>query len=281
MSGAAELLVDDHPPVAQTEATIIVQLTDLHIGPPGTMPYGTDTAANLRTVAACIREMALDPAAILLTGDLSDAGDAASYELLRELVADELEPIGCPILPVVGNHDHRGTFHAAYLGSNATDAEPYYYSVDLGDTRVVMLDSYHAGNVTGLLGADQLAWLDDELRAAGDRTCILGLHHPSVPRGVPRANDYLLADRDAFHEVVIGHDVAAILCGHSHVSTVATFAGAVHAAAPATAYLLDPSRRVGGRGYAGCGFALCTVRDGRAVVNPYVVPLGAAELYRH
>lgn len=263
------------------DATILLQLTDLHIGPRGERPYGTDTAANVRTVAATVREMDLQPAAVLLTGDLSDRGDPASYEHLRELVADELEPLGCPVLPVVGNHDHRGSFHAAYLGSDATDEDPYHYTVDVDSTRIVMLDSYHAGNVTGLLGAAQLAWLDGELATADGRTCVLALHHPSVPRGVPRPNDFLLADRDEFGAVVARHDVAAILCGHSHVATVATFAGAVHAATPATAYLLDPSRRSGGRAYEGCGFAICTVRDGRAVVNPFVVPGPSAELYRH
>ncbi len=264
-----------------TTGTVLVQLTDLHIGPRGTLPYGTDTAANLRTVAATVREMALEPAAILLTGDLTDAGDGPSYEHLREIVAEELEPIGCPVLPVVGNHDHRGTFHTRYLGTSDTDEDAYHYTFDVDATRVVMLDSYHAGHVTGLLGPDQLAWLERELAAADGRTCVLALHHPAVPRGVPRANDYLLADRVAFGEVVARHDVAAILCGHSHVSTVAIFAGAVHAAAPATAYLLDPSRRVGGRGYAGAGFAICTIRDGRAVVNPFIVPSAGTELYRH
>jgi 3',5'-cyclic AMP phosphodiesterase CpdA len=263
------------------DGTILVQLSDLHIGPPGVRPYGTDTAGNLRTVAATVREMALEPAAILLTGDLTDAGDAASYEHLRELVAEELEPIGCPVLPVVGNHDHRGSFHAAYLGSGLTDDDPYHYTCDVGTTRIMMLDSYHAGHITGLLGDEQLAWLDAELAVAGGRTCVLALHHPSVPRGVPRADDYLLADRDEFAAVVARHDVAVILCGHSHVSTVAAFAGTVHAAAPATAYLLDPSRRRGNRAFAVCGFAICTIREGRAVVNPFIVPVGAAELYQH
>jgi len=280
-TSTAETTVGPAPTRPLPHATVLVQLSDLHIGARGADPYGTDTAANLRRTATTLREMDLCPAAVLLTGDLSDAGDAASYEHLRDLVAEELAPLGCPVLPVVGNHDHRGTFHAAYLGRAAGDDVAHHYTCDVDDVRIVMLDSYHAGHVTGLLGPDQLAWLDDQLATAGDRTCVIGLHHPSVPRGVPRADDFLLADRDEFGAVVARHDVAAILCGHSHVSTAATFAGAVHAAAPATAYLLDPSRRAGGRAFAGCGFAICTVRDGRAIVNPFIVPPAAADLYRH
>lgn len=267
---------------AGDDATVIVQLTDLHIGPPDAMPYGTDTAANLRHAASTVRNMALQPAAILLTGDLSDQGDAASYQHLRQLVTEELEPIGCPVLAVVGNHDHRGTFRSAYLGdADGDDDAPYHHVTDLDDVRLIMCDSYHAGHVTGLLGADQLAWLDEQLATAEGRACVVALHHPCVPRGIPRADDFLLADRVALADVLGRHQVAAVLCGHSHVSTVASFAGTLHAAAPATAYLLDPSKRQGARAYDGTGFAICTVRDGQAIVNPYVLPGAGRELYGH
>lgn len=267
-------------------ATVLVQISDTHIGPRGERPYGTDTAAHLAAVSRAVRDMALEPAAVLLTGDLSDRGEPESYDHLRAIVAAELEPLGSPILAVVGNHDHRGAFRQTYLGEpDADDDTPYHYVFDIGEdvsgVRVVMCDSYHAGHVTGLLGDEQLGWLDAQLESADGRTCIVGLHHPSVPRGVPRPDDYLLADRDAFGEVLSGHDVGAVLCGHSHVATASTFAGTLHAAAPASAYLLDPSRRRGGRAYEGAGFAICTVRDGRAIVNPYVLPIAGADLDDH
>ncbi len=266
--------------------TVLVQLTDLHIGPPGTAPYGTDTAANLRRTAATIREMDLRPAAVLLTGDLCDKGEPEAYELLRTIVAEELEPLGAPVLTVVGNHDHRGSFRRAYLGEpDADDGTPWYHVTDLDGhddpVRVVMLDSYIAGRATGRLGDEQLAWLDRQLGEAGDRTAVVALHHPSVPRGVPRPTDFLLEDRREFADVIASHRVAAVLVGHSHVSTCAWWAGTVHAAAPSTAYLLDPSVRRGGKAHAGSGFSICTVREGRAVVNPYIVPVDPVVLYDH
>lgn len=268
------------------EATVIVQITDTHIGPHGARPYGTDTAENFRMVARTIAEMNLPLAGILLTGDLSDAGLPESYEHLRELVTSELDPLGAPVLPVIGNHDHRASFRQAYLGEEgAGDDDPYHYTVDLGSgaasTRVIMCDSYLADATTGVLGDEQRAWLASEIDGAGDRTTVVAMHHPSVPRGVPRANDFLLEDRRELHTVLEGRSVAAILVGHSHVSACSSFAGALHAAAPASAYLLDPSRSVGGRAYEGAGFAICTVRDGRAVVNPFVVSPGAPTLYEH
>ena len=50
---------------------------------------------------------------------------------------------------------------------------------------------------------------------------------------------------------------------------------------PATAYQLDPSIREGGRGLEGAGFNLCTIRDGRLMVNPVMLPTSQRELYRH
>jgi 3',5'-cyclic AMP phosphodiesterase CpdA len=179
---------------------------------------------------------------------------------------------------VVGNHDHRGTFRQAYLGEEGgRDEDPYHYVVDLDDVRIVMCDSYLADRVTGALGPGQLAWLDEQLGGAGGRATIVALHHPSVPRGVPRPSDYLLEDRDAFGEVLSGHDVAAVLCGHAHVSAVSHFGGTVHAVAPATAYQLDPTRGGGAaRAYEASGFAVCTVRDGRAIVNSVILePVGS------
>ncbi|MFM7535753.1 MAG: metallophosphoesterase [Acidimicrobiales bacterium] len=268
-------------------AAVLVQLSDLHIGPPGARPYGTDTAGNFVAVAARLAEMELAPAAVLLTGDLSDKGEVESYELLRALVDEHLVPLGAPVLAVVGNHDHRGSFLRGYLGrADADDETPHYFSLDVGDdngdpVRVVMCDSYLAGKVTGRLGPQQLDWLDSELTSAADRPVVIALHHPSVPRGVPRPDDYLLEDRDEFAAVVSSHRVAAILCGHSHVATAAQFAGTTHCAAPATAYLLDPSRRSGNRAFEGAGFTVCTLRDGRAVVNPVLLAMSGAVLYEH
>ncbi|MPY94283.1 MAG: hypothetical protein GEV08_14840 [Acidimicrobiia bacterium] len=262
--------------------SIIVQLSDLHLAAPGELPYGTDTAGNLRRVAKALWAMDVRPSAIVLSGDLSDRGDAASYEQLRDLVAEELDPFGCPVLAVLGNHDDRLQFRRTVLGEEAPAEgvdEPFTHVLDLDDVRLVLCDSHWRGHVEGLLGEAQLAWLDEQLAGAGERPSVIVVHHLSVPRGVPRADDYLLEDRADFAEVVARHRVAAVLCGHSHVTTAAAWAGTLHAAAPAVAFQLDPSARTGGRGYEGTGFAICTMRDGLAVVNAHLLPDPGRELF--
>ena len=262
-----------------------VHLSDLHIAPPAARAYGTDPAGNLRAVAQRIREMQLEPACFIFSGDLSDRGESESYAHLRDILRDEFEPFGVPLLLGLGNHDTRLPFRQVILGQTDADDEyeQYFYSHCLGELRVLMLDSKLPGAVHGLLGESQLAWLEARLAepTAGD---IIVMHHPCVPRGVPRPDDYLLQDADALASVLARHStnpLLAILCGHSHVSTSSLFAGTLHVAAPATAYLLDPSKREGGRGLEGAAFNLCTAREGRLVVNPVFLPSSGRELYHH
>jgi 3',5'-cyclic AMP phosphodiesterase CpdA len=266
-----------------TDQMAFVHISDTHITPVGEIAYDTDTAQNLRSVAQRVREMALDPACFIFSGDLSNHGEPESYQHLAQIVDEEFRPFGVPVLLGLGNHDSRLPFRRIVLGETeaADERVQHAYTSIVRDMKVIMLDSLVPGEVHGFLGDEQLAWLDRELAEGAPGGQVVALHHPSLPRGVPRPDDYLLRDRAAFGEVIARHDVLAVLCGHSHVPTVGLFAGTLHVAAPATAYQLDPSIRDGGRGLEGAGFNLCTIRDGRLMVNPVMLPSSQRELYRH
>jgi 3',5'-cyclic AMP phosphodiesterase CpdA len=265
-------------------ATTFVQLSDTHILPTDDARlFGLDPSAGLRAVLARVRELEVAPAFFLVTGDIANGGEAASYERFREHLA-EIEGFGVPVLLGLGNHDARVPFRQVVLGqADASDeTQPYYYSRIVAGLRILMLDSRIPGEADGALGRDQLDWLEGQLShptdAAGD---IVVVHHPVLPRGVPRLNDYLLRDRDALGEVLAGRRVLGILSGHSHVNTIGLFAGIFSATATSTAFLLDPSIPEGGRVLDGGGFNLCTVRDGRLLVNPVVVPTHQREMHRY
>ncbi|MFN0070262.1 MAG: metallophosphoesterase family protein [Chloroflexota bacterium] len=260
-----------------------IQISDTHIGPRGQLQYETDTGANLVAVADRVREMALEPVAFIFSGDLSNHGEAESYQHFQDLLAEHFEPFGVPLLLGLGNHDLRVPFRQIILGQSgwSDEAVPYYYSQVIHGVRFIMLDSVLPGMVYGHLGPEQLAWLDAELTAGGPEGNVVVIHHPSLPRGVPRPDDYLLNDRAELARVLARHSVLAVLCGHSHVFTSGIFGGTLHVAATATAYLLDPSIRDGGRGLEGAGFNICTLRDGQLIVNPVTLPGAQRELYRH
>jgi 3',5'-cyclic AMP phosphodiesterase CpdA len=264
-------------------------VTILHMSDPHILPnaeerlHGADTAGNLRRAAAHIRAMQITPDAVIISGDLTRSGEAEGYVHLRQLIAEELEPFGAPVLLNLGNHDLRVPFRQVILGQAAAEDEdePYFYSRMIGPVRVIMLDSKIPESHHGALGDTQLAWLERELSEPAPAGNLIVIHHPVVRRGQPRAEDYVLRDADLLRQVINGRAVLGVLGGHTHVSTVAHFGDTVTATAPGIAFLLDPSIAHGGRILDGAGFNLCTVREGRLLVNPVILPGEQRELLRY
>src|ERR1043166_7868499 len=100
-----------------------IHLSDTHIGPKGRLQYGTDTAAHLRQAVSRIRDMALDPVCFIISGDLSDHGEPASYEHLHELLDAVLGPFRVPVLLNLGNHEQRVPFRRVFLGETEASDE--------------------------------------------------------------------------------------------------------------------------------------------------------------
>ena len=86
----------------------LVHLSDVHIH--DELIGNSDPVEQFRRCLAHVEKHFSDADAIVLTGDLTHDGRTASYERLRELVADT--PLKLHLL--LGNHDHRGRFRAAF-----------------------------------------------------------------------------------------------------------------------------------------------------------------------
>ncbi len=162
-----------------------LQLTDLHVVAPGTLCSGVlDTGAILR--AGVERILAQMPAigpldGVLVTGDISEDGSAASYDLaLRELAR-----LGLPVYAVPGNHDSRGAFRAVFGGQAWMPAAGMLdWVVDLPDTRLIGLDTLVEGQGAGRLQPDSLEFLNLALNGAGARAAVVALHHPPLRTGI-------------------------------------------------------------------------------------------------
>ena len=71
------------------ESISFIHLTDTHFPPqPGERVEGIDPVANLRRVLARVRELAVRPAFLLISGDLSNAGDPESYRHFKVAPAE-------------------------------------------------------------------------------------------------------------------------------------------------------------------------------------------------
>lgn len=204
--------------------TVIAQLSDPHIRAPGRLTYRkVDAAAYLRKAVAMLVAMPTPIDAVIVTGDLTDFGTDEEYAHFLALTT----PLAMPLYPIPGNHDDRAGLRRAFADRLALPTDgSVSYAADVGDLRLMMLDSSVPGQKHGELGAATLAWLDRELAAQPQRPTIVALHHPPFETGIRHMDVQNCSDADALGEVLGRHpQVLATVCGHVHRNVVTTFAG--------------------------------------------------------
>ena len=119
-------------------------------------------------------------------------------------------------LPVAGNHDY-GTPNAAgyrdYFGKRATPDGETWYSRDIGDWHVVVLDA-NCTEIAGGCGpgSPQLQWLRQDLRQSDARCTLAMWHQPRFSSG-EHGNDPSVAP---FWNVLYDAGADLILNGHDH-----------------------------------------------------------------
>ena len=190
----------------------------------GDLKFGVDPCQSLERVIEAAREMDVRPAFSIITGDISQDGSEEGYAIAKEYIR-EIESLGGPVLPAVGNVDGRENFRKLLLGGDGDD--PCFYSRTVGGLHVVILDSQTPGSEKGSFGDEQLEWLEGEVRGAPG-PCVIAFHHPIFdipffPGEVPPFFDP--GDAKRFREIVAGGGVLGVLCGHLHQSIVSIEGG--------------------------------------------------------
>jgi 3',5'-cyclic AMP phosphodiesterase CpdA len=218
-------------------AMLIAQLSDLHVQPHGTLAYGVvDT--NPFTERAFKTVAALDPKPdiVILSGDLTDRGLDAEYDILAELIRLHLE---MPVYLIAGNHDRREGIKArlGHLPGVGSDPTFVQYVVEDFPVRLVMLDSIVPEQGHGEFCAARLDFLDRALAAAPRQPTLVVLHHPPFLTGIAHMDEVSLRNPDAFEAVIRRHpQVERILIGHAHRPIIARFGGSLAQVAPSVAH---------------------------------------------
>lgn len=190
---------------------LLAQLSDPHIGADW---GGQDPATSLADVVEAIGSMRPGPDAVLISGDLADHASDDEYARAGKLLA----PLSTPTYVLPGNVDRRDALRR-HFGLPGSGSEPVQYSVDLGTSRLVVLDSTCPGADRGELDEARLDWLEAELAAAPAVPTVIAMHHPPLVTGSSAWDAICLsaAHRQNLGEVVGRHrQVRRIVAGHVH-----------------------------------------------------------------
>jgi hypothetical protein len=157
------------------------------------------------------------PDLVLSTGDLVLRGsDEADWQRFFAVTGDLLAEV--PLYTAVGNHDlgQSGDLKRSALELFAMTAPDHapdrtFYSVDVGDVHVAMLDS------NAYQRRDQLAWIDEDLAAArrrGARAILVIVHDGPFSRGTHGGNQVAVRD---YVPVLTRHATTVLFSGHDHL----------------------------------------------------------------
>ncbi len=113
--------------------------------------------------------------------------------------------------PVPGNHDYytrRGAPYYDYFGARAGRRGRGWYSFDLGSWHLVALNS----NLKGTLAAEQLTWLEADLRTSQARCVLAYWHHSHFSSGFHGDTRRMRAAFEILHR----QGASLLLTGHDH-----------------------------------------------------------------
>ncbi|MGE4609965.1 MAG: phosphodiesterase [Paracoccaceae bacterium] len=194
----------------------LLVFTDLHVRGVGQSIFGVDTLERLREGIEHATNLHPDAVRIVLTGDIVHSGKLLEYERVKVV----LDAVDIPITLMCGNHDNRENLLAVFPDT-PTSGGFLQSVVDLGDTRLIMLDTldgppFRNDHHSGVLCETRMEWLRNALDTATGRVLVF-MHHPPHAVGFPGMDDIRLRNGDVLLALLKNHpNVAHFFAGHVH-----------------------------------------------------------------
>ena len=152
-----------------------VQISDSHIG--FANPPNTDTPGTLTEAVALVGKLKGDATMLIHTGDVSHLSKDAQFDTAHQIIGGAgLETHYVPGEHDVLNDDGKGFFERFTKGGPRG-----WYSFDQGGVHFIGLNNVQnlKGGGMGSLGADQLAWLEKDLKGrAASQPIVVFAHIP-------------------------------------------------------------------------------------------------------
>lgn len=172
--------------------------------------------------------------------------DALSVPKSRSLSLFDLydktqQDLGLKVYHTIGNHDVVGLFQESGIApSDPLYGKKYfrdhigktYYSFDAKGVHFIVLDSIYITpdrHYEGRIDAEQLAWLKSEFAGLAATTPVVVISHIPLVTAYTNYNDEVVAANSRPHQLAVantnqvfplfqGHNVLAVLQGHTHVN---------------------------------------------------------------
>ncbi|HEX2098293.1 MAG TPA: metallophosphoesterase family protein [Rubrobacteraceae bacterium] len=180
----------------------ICQISDIHCGSPYFVPD---------LLMRSIREINdYEPTAVVVSGDLTDAGYRQEYEQAAEYVGH----FDCENLMVIpGNHDSR---NVGYIHFERLFGERYSV-IEFEEAIMVGVDSSEPDLNDGRVGREHYDFICESFRGAGEKLKIFVIHHHLIPiPGTGRERNIIFDAGDVL-ELLAEAGVDLVLSGHKHV----------------------------------------------------------------
>ena len=199
--------------------TNLIQLSDLHLVPPGKLTSKVlDTNAILEETINEIlskKDYFGQIDGLVVTGDISDDGSMESYLSAYE----KLSKLNVPILVIPGNHDLRDpmrkVFHENVQFSKNSSQFDWVFKFD--ETLIIGLDTLVEGENFGFLEEKSLDFLSHQLSNNSGSDLVLLIHHPPIKTGIYFMDKIGLTNTSDLSECLKATNrPIKILCGHIH-----------------------------------------------------------------
>ncbi len=210
----------------------IIHVTDPHLISPGRRLWGLDTTVRLNACLDDISRWHADAEFCVISGDLADSAEPEAYQWLR----DRLDHFPLKTFLMIGNHDDRDVFRAAYPSVACDDAGFVQHAYHTQHGIFLFLDTNKGRDVSeGQFCEIRRAWLIRELERAGIRPVYIFMHHPPCDVGIPYMDCIKLDEPEAFGEALdTGQNVRHIFFGHVHRAAYVSWRGIACTSLPGT-----------------------------------------------